>query len=186
MMYFMHKYARAKDVLRSINCMQLRVHSHQPPPRGRDGMVPSAAVWHYLQQPSALQSIFSGEEICSWWPWHLTFDLDIQTRSNEWPNVFPVNLVQICSAVPEIFDSQTQKNKPVGFYSPIAPQVRMPPVRNARQTSCPIPCCERAQIPNFWMRSIPNLWTRPMSCHVVKSVTRSLCGRSGPLWSRPN
>jgi len=34
---------------------------------------------------------------------------------------------------------------------------RMPPVRNARQTSCPMPSSGRAQIPNFRPRSIPNL-----------------------------
>jgi len=33
----------------------------------------------------------------------LTFDLDIQTPPNEGPN-FPVNLAQIRSAVPEIFE----------------------------------------------------------------------------------
>ena len=41
-----------------------------------------------------------------------------------------------------------QNDKPVGFYGPIAPQVR---------TSCPIPSSERDQIPNFRTRSIPNL-----------------------------
>jgi len=39
------------------------------------------------------------------------------------------------------------------------PQVRIPPVRNARRTSCPIPSSECAQIPNFRTRSILNLWT---------------------------
>jgi len=42
-------------------------------------------------------------------------------------------------------------NKPVGFYGPIAP-----PGPNARQTSCPIPSSERAQIPNIRTRSILN------------------------------
>jgi len=41
----------------------------------------------------------------------LTFDLDIQTSPNETKHVFPVNMVQICSAVPEIFDSETKRMK---------------------------------------------------------------------------
>ena len=49
------------------------------------------------------------------------------------------------------------------FTARLRPQVRMPPVRNARRTSCPIPSSERAQIPNFRTRSILNLWTRPVS-----------------------
>jgi len=51
----------------------------------------------------------------------------------------------------------------VGFYGPIAP-----PGPNAPSSECPsnvVPNSEfeRAQIPNFRTRSIPNLWTRPMS-----------------------
>jgi len=49
------------------------------------------------------------------------------------------------------------------FTARLRPQVRMPPVRNARQTSCTIPSSKHAQIPNFRTRSIANLWTRPMS-----------------------
>jgi len=41
----------------------------------------------------------------------LTFDLDIQTRLSEGPHVFRVNLVQIRSAIPELFDSQATKQK---------------------------------------------------------------------------
>ena len=42
----------------------------------------------------------------------LTFDYDFQTRSSEGPkHVFRVNLVQICSAVPEIFHTQTRNRK---------------------------------------------------------------------------
>jgi len=37
----------------------------------------------------------------------LTFDLDIQTRLSEGP--ITVNLAQIRSAVPDIYDSQTNK-----------------------------------------------------------------------------
>ena len=49
------------------------------------------------------------------------------------------------------------------FTARLRPQVRMPPVRNACRTSCPIPSSKRTHIPNFWTRSVPNLWTRPMS-----------------------
>ena len=48
------------------------------------------------------------------------------------------------------------------FTARLHPQVRIPPVRDARRTSCPIPSSERAQIPNFQTCSIPNLWTHPM------------------------
>jgi len=69
-----------------------------------------------------------------------------------------------------------------GFFTArLCPHVRMPPVRNARRTSCPIPSFERAQIPNFQTRPIPNLRTRPMSscwtylfaprlCHTLPAV----------------
>jgi len=39
----------------------------------------------------------------------VTYDLDIQTRPSKGPNIFPVNLAQMHSAIPEIFDSQTKK-----------------------------------------------------------------------------
>jgi len=60
-------------------------------------------------------------------------------------------------------DRESDRNKLVGYYHPIAPPgPKVPPVRNARRTSCPIRSSERAQIPNLWTRSIPNLRTRPM------------------------
>jgi len=40
----------------------------------------------------------------------LTFEFDIQTRPSEGKHVFAVNLAQIRSAVPEIFDSKIKKN----------------------------------------------------------------------------
>jgi len=39
------------------------------------------------------------------------FDRDIQTHPSEGPNVFTVNLAQIRSAIPEIFDAQTKNEK---------------------------------------------------------------------------
>jgi len=58
--------------------------------------------------------------------------------------------------------ADTRSDKPVGFYSPIAPSGP-----NAPSSECPpnvVPNCEfrTCQIPNFRTRSIPNLWTRPM------------------------
>ena len=38
-------------------------------------------------------------------------DLDIHTRPSLGPNIFPANLVQICSAIPGIFDSETKKSQ---------------------------------------------------------------------------
>ena len=52
---------------------------------------------------------------------------------------------------------QRHTHKPVGYYGPIAF-----PGPNVPSSECP-----------------------PNTCH-VKGVAKSLCGRSGPLWSRPN
>jgi len=41
----------------------------------------------------------------------LTFNIDIQTRLSEGKHVFPEDLAQIRSAVPEIFEAQTNKQK---------------------------------------------------------------------------
>jgi len=60
-----------------------------PLPPHSDGMVPSAAAWRYLQ-PARYNAFSAGEEICSWWPWPSTFDLDIQTRPSEGPNMSSV------------------------------------------------------------------------------------------------
>ena len=79
---------------------------------GSDGMVPSAAAWRYLQR-----SILS---LPGWWLCAARF-LSLVTLSFDlWPwnsnlsergtkHVFPVNLAQIRSAVPDILDSQTKK-----------------------------------------------------------------------------
>ena len=71
-------------------------------------MVPSAAAWRCLQ-PARYNRFFNREEIRPWWPSSLTFDLDIQTFERaRTKHFFTVNLAQIRSAVPEIFDSQTK------------------------------------------------------------------------------
>jgi len=64
------------------------------------------------------------------------------------------------------------------FTAGLRPQVRMPPVWNARRMSCPIPSSECAQIPNFRTRSIPNLWTRPMSSFWTYLFAARLCHTS--------
>jgi len=43
---------------------------------------------------------------CPWWPWPLTFKLVWGTK-----HVFPLNLAQIRSVVPKIFQTQTNKKK---------------------------------------------------------------------------
>jgi len=75
-----------------------------------DRTVPSAAAWHYLQRPSYNascsrmdHSIAAGDDastlhvFCPWWPWSLTFDLDIQTipegNQTRLPCEFGANLI---------------------------------------------------------------------------------------------
>jgi len=81
---------------------------------GSDRIVPSAAAWRHLQPAHsillqlgvmAVQSTFFLPGDLDLWPWH--------SNSSErgTKHVFPVNLVQIRSAVPEIFDPQAEKNK---------------------------------------------------------------------------
>jgi len=65
-----------------------------------------------------------------------------------------------------IFATKAYIDKPVGFFSPIAP-----PGRNARRMSCPFPSSERAQIPNFQTRSIPKFINTPN----VKFLNVPLC-----------
>jgi len=60
----------------------LSVHSHHPQQR-RNGPVCCCMT---LFSSSALQCNFNEEEIRPWWPWPLTFDLDIQTRPSEGRN----------------------------------------------------------------------------------------------------
>ena len=72
------------------------------------------------------------------------------------------------------------------FTARLRPQIRMPPVRNARRTSCTIPSSERAQIPNFRTRSIPNLWTRPMSIFLnVPLCSAPMSYLASSKWGRP-
>jgi len=85
------------------------------PSPGCDGMVPSPGGWRHLQCTEYMRTEYampynalsmgmkspSGD--LDLWPWH--------SNSSERGNVFPVNLVQIRSAVPEIFDSHTKNEK---------------------------------------------------------------------------
>ena len=61
-----------------------------PSPPSGDGMVPSASAWRHLQRTaysaclSMSMSLSMGmmqqfSRFCPWWPWPLTFELDIQT-----------------------------------------------------------------------------------------------------------
>jgi len=43
---------------------------------------------------------------CPWWPWPVTLTLKLVRARNQ--TIFHVNLAQICSAVPEIFHTQTK------------------------------------------------------------------------------
>jgi len=73
-------------------------------------------------------------------------------------------------------DGQTDRETSrLVFTARLHPQVRMPPVRNARWTSCTIPSSECAQIPNFRTHSIPNLWTRPISSFWTYLFAVRLC-----------
>jgi len=85
---------------------------------GSDGMVPSAAAWHYLQRArySALSIAISTKShvCCLWWPWPLNLS------KRETKHIFPVHLTQIRSAVPKVFHTQTKitdsaKNKTIQF-----------------------------------------------------------------------
>ena len=111
------KKARGKAVLPNICRMQaaISVHSRHPPPPGYDAMVLSAAGW--MMSFAAYSARLTMH--CQWrwrsscpiyvhgdldlWPWHW--------NSSEWgtKHVCHVNLMQIRSAVPDIFESQTNK-----------------------------------------------------------------------------
>ena len=75
-------------------------------------------------------------------------------------------------------------NKPDGFYGWIAPPGPNAPVWNARRMSCQIPSSKRAQIPNFRMRCILNLWTHQCRVFERTSLQRAYvipCRK----WGRP-
>jgi len=73
-----------KDVLPNIH----RTQAPEITP-GRDGMVPSAADARCLQPAHTIRTLPGWREwtarFCPWCPWHLTFDLDIQTLPSEGP-----------------------------------------------------------------------------------------------------
>ena len=74
-----------------------------------------------------------------------------------------------------LYNSIDTLNKPVGFYGPIAPPGPNARVRKARRTSCPILSSKCAQILNFRTRSLPNLWTLPMSSFWTYPFAVRLC-----------
>ena len=85
-----------------------------PSPPGGHGMVPSPVVRHLQRTAQALECIVNGHDAAVFRVLSLvtlTFDLDIQHLSEQGTkhkHVFPVNLAQILSAVPEIFHKQTK------------------------------------------------------------------------------
>ena len=73
---------------------------------GSDGMVPSAAAWRCLQRACSIPSLLGRWECTAHFcPWHSN------SSERRTKHIFPVNLAQIHSAVPEIFDSQTDSTK---------------------------------------------------------------------------
>ena len=78
-----------------------------PSPPCCDTMVLSPAACGLQRTAHTLQCIVNGDDsvvfpVLSLMT--LTFDLDIQTRPSEGPNVFRLNLAQIYSSIPEIFE----------------------------------------------------------------------------------
>jgi len=71
---------------------------HRNYPHGSDGMVPSAAAWHYLQRARSIPSLPGVMAVRSAFlcvvtlPWRLTFDLDNQTLPREGPNTSSVRI----------------------------------------------------------------------------------------------
>jgi len=70
------------------------------------------------------------------------------------------------------------------FLWPDYSQFGMPPVRNARLTSCPILSSEHAQILNYRTRSISNLWTRPMWFLNIPVCSAPMSYLAGSKWGR--
>jgi len=91
-------------------------NSRNYPHRGNDGMVPSAAEWRHLQRARSIPSLpgVIGVHSAVLSLITLTFDLwRWPSNSNEQgtKHVFPVNLAQIRSAVPEICEWQANKKQ---------------------------------------------------------------------------
>jgi len=98
-------------------------------------MVPSAAAWHYLQR--AHHNVFS------------------MGRSDQ--GTKHVNLAQICSAVPEIFDSQTNNRTQAGWF--LRPD-----------------CAPRSECPQFGMPA------ERRALFQVPNVPRSRISERAPFW----
>jgi len=104
-------FTRAIDVLPNTDRTQAAVITP-----GSDGMVPSAGAWRYLQRSRSILSLpgVMGVHSAFFVPcdldlWSLTLTFKLFPARDQ--ALFPVNLAQIRSAVSEIFDSQTKKNK---------------------------------------------------------------------------
>jgi len=103
-------------------------------------------------------------------------DLDIQTRPNEWPNMSS----QICSAVPEIFDSQTKKQagwflRPDCAPRSECPQFGMPAERHAQFHVANVPRSRISECAPF--RIYEHAQCRVMSCQRRHAVPLQ------PIWT---
>jgi len=103
---------RAKDVLLNVN----RTQATEISTPGSDGMVPSAAEWCYLQRARSIPSLPGVIGVHGAFSSLVTLIFDLwywppNSSQRGTKHVFRVNLAQIRSAVPEIFDSQKNKMK---------------------------------------------------------------------------
>jgi len=87
------------------------------PPPGSDGMIPSAAAGRYLQRAHYHTSCNRTDHSVDAWVMgvHSMFLSLVTLTFDLWPNTFElhVSLTQIRSALRQIFDSHTKKNKKV-------------------------------------------------------------------------
>jgi len=103
---------KAKQVLPNVHCTQAAKSSCHC-------ALPSATEWCYLlmhiicrawctpYNALSMGMMQQFSQLCPWWPWSWPWHSNSSERGSK--HVFPVNLAQICSAVPEIFDAQTKK-----------------------------------------------------------------------------
>jgi len=99
----------AEDVLQNINCMQAAEITLRQWRNGavscpllRDVICSERIPFCCCRRLMVVQSTFFVPNDLDLWPWH--------SNSSEWEtkHIFPLNLAQIRSAVPKIFDSQTK------------------------------------------------------------------------------
>ena len=117
------------------------------------GFLPFFGLRHLVMSPIVinLRKVSTGAQL-------QTFPYPMASKSFLYSNAFMAKSGAQSLTFKRVTDKQTNRQTSrLVFTVRLRPQVRMPPVRNARRTSCPIPSSERVQIPNFRTRSIPNL-----------------------------